>query len=43
MESEHMAGFVASLGEINIIADRTAGFVWRLQTDAGDSTAIRVF
>lgn len=43
MDSELMAGFVARLDEINAIADQAAGFVWRLQTEAGDSTAIRVF
>lgn len=43
MDSERMAGFVARLDEINAIADRAAGFVWRLQSEAGDSTAIRVF
>lgn len=38
-----MSGFVARLDEINALADAAPGFVWRLQSDAGDSTAIRVF
>lgn len=38
-----MAGFVARLEEINALADRSPGFVWRLQTEHGDATAIRVF
>jgi len=36
-----MQGFRDQLGPINAIADRTPGFVWRLQTDDGDATAIR--
>ncbi len=43
MESEIMTGFVSRLDEINKMADDADGFVWRLQTEEGDSTAIRVF
>ena len=38
-----MAGFVAGLEPINRIADSTPGFVWRLETEDGDATAIRPF
>ena len=38
-----MAGFVARLVDINALADSTPGFVWRLQTDAGDATAFRPY
>lgn len=38
-----MAAFVARLDEINALADAAPGFVWRLQTEAGDATALRVF
>ncbi len=38
-----MAGFFARLDELNAVADASPGFVWRLQTDDGDATAIRVF
>lgn len=38
-----MAGFVAELVPVNALADRSPGFVWRLQTEAGDATALRVF
>ncbi|NUO84401.1 DUF3291 domain-containing protein, partial [candidate division KSB1 bacterium] len=31
------------LEPLNAMADRSAGFVWRLQGEAGDATAIRVF
>jgi hypothetical protein len=38
-----MHGFVEQLDYINSLADRAPGFVWRLQTEDGDATAIRVF
>jgi hypothetical protein len=43
MESEVMQGFVLRLDEINTLADRAEGFVWRLKDDGGSATAIRVF
>jgi len=43
MDSELMAGFAAQLEPINALADGAAGFVWRLQDEAGDATAIRPF
>ena len=36
------ADFVAALAPVNAIADASPGFVWRLQTEGGDATAIRV-
>jgi hypothetical protein len=42
-ESEVMQGFVSRLDEINALADRADGFVWRLKEDSGSATAIRVF
>src|SRR5215470_13546253 len=41
LESPGMADFVANLDRINALADRSAGFVWRLQTEGGDATALR--
>ena len=41
MDSELMAGFAAQLEPINAIADAAPGFVWRLQDESGDATAIR--
>jgi len=38
-----MRGFVERLEEINAIADGTPGFVWRLQTDAGNATYLRPY
>ena len=43
MESETMRGFVDRLDEINALADRSPGFIWRLQTEEGDATSIREF
>jgi len=43
MDSPVMADFAANLGRINALADASPGFVWRLQTDSGDATAIRPF
>lgn len=38
-----MAGFVSRLDEINAHAEQSPGFVWRLQTPAGNATALRPF
>jgi hypothetical protein len=43
MESELMQGFVSRLDEINALADRADGFIWRLKEESGGATAIRVF
>ena len=43
MDSPVMADFAASLDRINALADRSSGFVWRLQTGDGDATTIRPF
>src|SRR3954447_14758172 len=37
-----LAGFVAALEPVNALADAAPGFVWRLQTEDGDATAVRV-
>lgn len=42
-DDPRMAGFMDQLDEINEVADASPGFVWRLQTDDGDATAIRAF
>jgi len=33
-----MAGFVSRLDDLNALADLSFGFVWRLQTSAGNAT-----
>src|SRR5580700_7061885 len=43
MDSPVMAHFAANLERINALADRSPGFVWRLQTEEGDATGIRPF
>jgi hypothetical protein len=43
LDSPLMAGFMSRLDEINALAETAKGFVWRLQSDAGDATSIRVF
>jgi hypothetical protein len=43
MDSPVMADFAANLDRINALAESTPGFVWRLQTEEGNATAIRPF
>jgi len=43
LDSPQLAGFVNRLDEINALADRASGFVWRFQTEAGDATALRPY
>ena len=43
MDSPVMAEFAANLDRINALAERTPGFVWRLQSDSGNATDIRPF
>ncbi|TFW03509.1 DUF3291 domain-containing protein [Oxalobacteraceae bacterium OM1] len=38
-----MQGFVAQLDAINALADRSPGFVWRLQTDEGNATSLQPY
>lgn len=41
LDSPLLADFVANLDRINALAEASEGFVWRLQTDEGDATALR--
>ena len=43
LDSPVMADFVARLDEINALADQSPGFVWRLQTEAGNATYLRPY
>jgi heme-degrading monooxygenase HmoA len=43
MDDALMAAFAAALDEVNAIADQSPGFVWRLQDDDGNATAIRPY
>src|ERR1700687_1322471 len=43
LEDPVMSGFVSRLDEINALADRSPGFVWRLQTAEGNATYLRPY
>ena len=43
LDDPSIAGFVARLDDVNALADAAPGFVWRLQTDAGNATALRPY
>ena len=43
LESPKLSDFVANLERINALAEQSPGFVWRLQTEDGDATAIQHF
>ncbi len=43
LTSDRLSGFVELLEPVNALADRSPGFVWRLQTEDGDATAVRGF
>jgi uncharacterized protein DUF3291 len=43
LDTVEMSGFVARIDELNALADASAGFVWRLQTDAGNTTYLRPY
>ncbi len=38
-----VAEFMNGLDEINALAERSPGFVWRLQTEEGNATALRPY
>jgi predicted kinase len=43
IDSPRLEGFVRNLDRINQLAERSPGFRWRLQTEAGDATGIQDF
>lgn len=43
MDDPVMADFVATLDRVNALADASPGFVWRLQDDSGNATAIAAY
>ncbi|MCP4390237.1 MAG: DUF3291 domain-containing protein [Gammaproteobacteria bacterium] len=43
IDDPELADFVAMLDDVNALADEAPGFVWRLQTEEGDATAIDFF
>jgi hypothetical protein len=43
IDSPLLADFVAKLDEVNKLADGAPGFVWRLQSEQGNATAIQAY
>ena len=43
IDSALLQDFVSELDPVNAQADSAPGFVWRLQTEDGDATAVRAF
>lgn len=43
IDSPQLTEFAAELDRINELAETSPGYVWRLQTDEGNATAIRDF
>ena len=43
LDSPLLAEVVAALDPVNAVADAAPGFVWRLQTEDGNATAVRAF
>ena len=41
-DDSRMSGFFSQLDDINALAESSAGFVWRLQSDSGNATDIQV-
>jgi Domain of unknown function (DUF3291) len=43
LDSPQLAAFVSALDPVNAAAESAPGFVWRLQTEEGNATAIQAF
>jgi hypothetical protein len=43
LDSSLLAGFIEQLDPVNAVADAAPGFLWRLQTEDGNATAVRAF
>ena len=43
IDSPILVDFVANLDRINLLADASDGFRWRLKTDEGNATSLRPF
>jgi hypothetical protein len=42
LDSPRLAEFMGALDRVNAIAERSPGFVWRLKSDSGNATDIKV-
>jgi hypothetical protein len=43
LDDPSMTEFAAALNEVNAVADRSPGFVWRLQSSSGNATDIQAY
>ncbi len=43
LDDPRLEPFMAALDPLNRLAEESPGFVWRLQTEEGNSTAVRVY
>ena len=43
LDSPQLADFVTALDPVNAVAGAAPGFLWRLQTEDGNATAVRAF
>jgi hypothetical protein len=43
LDSPELKDFVDALDPVNAVADRAAGFIWRLQSETGNATDVPVF
>jgi hypothetical protein len=43
LDSKALRGFTDNLDRINLLAENSLGFIWRLQTEDGDATGIDHF
>ncbi|MFE7328697.1 DUF3291 domain-containing protein [Streptomyces sp. NPDC057565] len=43
LDSPELKDFVEALDPVNAVADRAAGFIWRLQSETGNATDVPVF
>ncbi len=43
LDDPAMAGFMSRLDDLNALAERSPGFVWRLQGDEGNNTYLRPY
>jgi hypothetical protein len=43
MDDPLLRDFVAALDDVNVLAERSPGFVWRLKSDSGNATDIQAY
>ena len=43
LDSQELAAFMATLDPVDAAAEQAPGYIWRLQTEDGNATAVRAF